>query len=362
MTGVLGKRFMRGLAVVLFCSLAPAHGAGIPDDVGKNLVQGYLSPAFAEFRVAANAMHDRLQGWCAKPDAAGADGARADFERLAVTWSRIEFVRFGPLIESGRYERISFWPDPRGMTQRQVSGLLRGEGEIPDGVALASHSVALQGLPALEYVLYDDDGLLASQSSVARNARACAYATAIAANLVNVSTELAQRWAAGGDYARKFAQPGPSNALYRNKEEVTSEAIKALSSGLQFARDVKVMPVLGDSMPAARPKRAPFWRSGLTAKTMSASVEGMQDFYKAAGFRYTPEETWMDASLQGELLQAHDTLSAMSGSMAEQLISEDGYRSWTLTTLLFKNAKSIMDEHIAPALGVRIGFNALDGD
>jgi predicted lipoprotein len=70
----------------------------------------------------------------------------------------------------------------------------------------------------------------------------------------------------------------------------------------------------------------------------------------------------MDSALKGELLQTHDTLSAMSGTITEQLASEDGYRAWILTTLLLKNAKSIMDEHIAPALGVRIGFNALDGD
>jgi predicted lipoprotein len=122
------------------------------------------------------------------------------------------------------------------------------------------------------------------------------------------------------------------------------------------------MPVLGSDMSAPKAKRAPFWRSGLTAATMAASVDGMLDFYRAAGLRFGPDEAWMDSGLNGELLQTHDTLAAMSGSITEQLASEDGYRAWTLTTLLLKNAKSIMDEHIAPALGVRIGFNALDGD
>ncbi|NGM87338.1 imelysin family protein [Parapusillimonas sp. SGNA-6] len=364
----LGKPLASGTLAVMLSWLPTANGAEIPADVGQRLVQGYISPAFEQFRQAAEATHRSLQTWCAEPDAAGADAVRADFERLATRWSRIEFIRFGPLIDAGRYERISFWPDPRGMTLRQVNGLLRSQKEIPDAAALAKHSVALQGLPALEYVLYDDDGLLAKQvkrateAQQATNARACSYAISIAGNLVNVSTELADAWSARGDYARQFAESGASNPLYRNKEEVAGEAIKALSSGLRFARDAKVMPVLGSSISAAKPKRAPFWRSGLTAQTLAVSVDGMLNFYKAAGLRFESDEMWMDAGLQGELVQAQKTLSSMSGSAEEQLASEDGYRAWTLTTLLLKNAKSITDEHIASALGVRIGFNALDGD
>jgi predicted lipoprotein len=353
------KPFACGVSAALLALSLPVHAAEIPDDVGEKLLQGYISPAFEHFQQAAGALHGSLSGWCAKPDAAGTERVQSDFVRLATAWSQIEFLRFGPLIASGRFERIYFWPDPRGMTLRQVSGLLRSQNEIPDGAALGSHSVALQGLPALEYVLYDDEGLLARQ---AKDARACSYAASIAANLVSVSTELTQQWRAGGDYAQKFARPGVSNPLYRSKQEVAGEGIKALSSGLQFARDVKVMPVLGSGMPAAKPKRAPFWRSGLTAKTMAASVDGMLRFYKAAGLHFASDEEWMDTSLQHELIQARDTLSSMSGSIAPRLKSKDGYRELTLTTLLLKNAKSITDEHVAPALGVRIGFNALDGD
>lgn len=358
-SGAPRKFIAWSLSAALLTLFPSVHAAEIPAAIGQNWVQGYIAPAFAHFRQSADALHASLPAWCDKPDAAGAEKVQADFERLVTAWSGIAFLRFGPLMESGRYERIYFWPDPRGMTLRQVSGLLRGQGEIPNGADLASHSVALQGLPALEYVLYDDDGLLAQQ---APNARACAYAVSIAANLLSVSTQLHQEWAADGDYAQKFAQPGAANMLYRNRQEVAGEGIKALSSGLQFVRDVEVQPVLGSGMSAAKPKRAPFWRSGLTAKTMAATVDGMLQFYSAAALRFAADEDWMEAGLRHELDQARDTLASMSGPIAPQLKSPDGYRRWTLTKLLFNNAKSITDEHIAPAIGVRIGFNALDGD
>ncbi|MFZ7192489.1 aminopeptidase, partial [Bordetella avium] len=36
--------------------------------------------------------------------------------------------------------------------------------------------------------------------------------------------------------------------------------------------------------------------------------------------------------------------------------------SLLLTAMIVKNAKDLVDQDIAPALGVTIGFNALDGD
>src|SRR3546814_4200550 len=108
------------------------------------------------------------------------------------TLFRSEFLRFGPLVAANRYERIYFWPDPRGITLRQVQGLLgQADGSMPDAAGLATQSVALQGLPALEYVLYGKAGLLAASEAQATDSgkanaenktRACAYATAVAGN------------------------------------------------------------------------------------------------------------------------------------------------------------------------------------
>src|SRR3546814_13939620 len=92
-----------------------------------------------------------------------------------------------------RYEHIYFWPDPRGITLRQVQGLLgQADGSMPDAAGLATQSVALQGLPALEYVLYGHAGLLAASAPQAphtrpanaeRNTRDCASTPAVAGNL-----------------------------------------------------------------------------------------------------------------------------------------------------------------------------------
>ncbi|MGB3289127.1 MAG: imelysin family protein [Burkholderiaceae bacterium] len=357
----------------MLCGASLAAAGQLPQGLGEKLARDYIAPAMSQFQRSAERLQSDLQAWCAEPTQAGASATQGDFAELVRAWSGIEFLRFGPLVAANRYERIYFWPDSRGVTLRQVQGLLGGEQAIPSAAGLATQSVALQGLPALEYVLYGKDGLLAPAQVEARTAgaaegidkgrmRACAYAVAIAGNLSIVGSELEKEWAPDGDYARQFAAPSPANALYRSRQEVAGEAIKALSTGLQFARDVKLMPMLGANMKAARHSKAPFWRSGLSTQAMAASVQGMLRFYIAGAYEYAEGEAWMDSSIRHELEQAQAGLRAMRSGPEDLLKSEEGYRGLTLAGLILKNVKGVVDEHMAPAFGVRIGFNALDGD
>ena len=357
------KRWMATAVLALASAVPGAAGAQAQSEpasgLGARLAQGYIAPAMREFHHAASHMREALQKACGEPQA-NFDDAAAAFRHLVAAWSGIEFLRFGPLVEANRFERIYFWPDPRGITTRQVQGLLAKQtSEMPDAQALSKHSVALQGLPALEYVLYRDKGLLTEKGGD-RDA-ACAYAAAVAGNLEHVGGELHQLWSADGEFARWFSTPGPDNPLYRNPQEVAAEVVKALSTGLQFQVDVKLAPSLGSDAENASPRKAPFWRSDLATPSLEAAARGMLAFYRAGGYRY-PGADWIDQNVQGELQRAADHLAGLKGDTEKLWTDEDGHRGLTLVKLLLNNAKDLIDQHVAPALGVRIGFNALDGD
>lgn len=70
----------------------------------------------------------------------------------------------------------------------------------------------------------------------------------------------------------------------------------------------------------------------------------------------------MAVSVRGELESAARTLQAVPVPLEQALAQEEGRRLLTLAALTLKNAKAIVDQDLAPALGVTIGFNALDGD
>ena len=339
--------------------------ATLPADLGERLARDYARPAVGKMADAAAALDGALGGWCAKPDAAGAARVGEAFTQLALAWSGVEILRFGPLVQANRFERLAFWPDTRGVMPRQVQQLIAAKDEalLAPG-ALAGRSVAVQGLPALEYVLYGDPSLLkqSTQSTAPTFAYACGYARAVAANVATISRDVAQAWSAQGDFGRQFAKPQPGNDLYRNPQEVAAEAMKALSTGLQFAHDVKILPVLGESPEAARPKRAAFWRSDLSTRLVAANLDGLKAFYQAGAYPLPAGDEWVDSSVRGELQAAAQALHAVPSPLDAALQAEEGRRLLLLASLTLKNAKDIVDQNLAPALGVTIGFNALDGD
>jgi len=346
-------------ATALIATVTTTQAGQLPADIGARLVTGYIAPATQRFADAGAQLASRLQGWCAQPDAAGQSAIAGDFANLAEAWSGIEFLRFGPLVAANRFERIFFWPDARGVMLRQVPALLKQPDVARNAELLAGRSVAVQGLPALEYVLYRDGGLLTAARSETVETE-CAYAHATAHNLAERARELADAWQ--GDYGALFAQPGAANPVYRSPREVANEAVKAISTSLQFARDVKLTPGLGDAADPARARRAPFWRSGLTTRSLHAQVHGLQAFYQAGGWRYSAGEAWIDDNLMQELARAQTLLADMSAPIAALLADADAYRQLQLSGLMLGNIKRIVDEDMAPAFGITIGFNALDGD
>ncbi|MGE8612848.1 MAG: imelysin family protein, partial [Achromobacter veterisilvae] len=105
-----------------------------------------------------------------------------------------------------------------------------------------------------------------------------------------------------------------------------------------------------------------FWRSKLSTRLLAANVDGLKAFYLAGAYPLPAGDAWMDASVRGELASAAQTLRAVPVPLEPALAEEEGRRLLTLASLTLKNAKAIVDQDLAPALGVMIGFNALDGD
>lgn len=335
--------------------------AAAQQGTGQRLVETYITPAMREFQRSATAMHDLLKQSCQGDTHLPSKDLVEAFRALTAAWSRIAFLRFGPLVADNRFERILFWPDPRGVMLRQISPLIQSQQPLDD---LHTHSVAVQGLPALEYVLYGKQGLLAAEAdadqSGAGKLGACQYAAAVAGNLEQVAHALWQAWKPDGDYAKDFGRPGEHNTYYRNAHEVLAETIKALSAGLRFETDVKLRTMLGAQQDKAKPKTLPFWRSGLALNTIAESAQGMADFHQAAGFEVEPD--WLRRSVDQEMRQSADVLLSHQGHVLDLNEDEDLYRELTLVVLKLNNARRIVDENLAPLLGVGMGFNALDGD
>ena len=142
------------LAAVLAFAPAPVRAV----ETGAVLaaaVDGFIRPGYGALRSEARLMAELTGELCETPSPGAIQAAHEGFGRLVEAWSRIEIIRFGPIVEDNRLERIHFFPDRRGLGLRQVQAVLaEKDATATTAVALADKSVALQGLTALEYLLY----------------------------------------------------------------------------------------------------------------------------------------------------------------------------------------------------------------
>ncbi len=330
------------------------------DEVGQQWVERSIAPGFQRLAQQSRDLQQHFEQGCVQADPAWLNQASSGFGGVVQAWSAVAFLRFGPLVENNRYERLSFWPDPRGVMLRQVSGVLAQYQKGKTDEPLGQMSVAIQGIPALEYVLYRDKGILNQTLAPDEREPLCRYAADLTKNIASVANELNDAWLLpDGEYARRFAQPGANNPVYRNNQEVLSEGVKALSTGLQFVRDIQLAPPLMGSETQVEIKRAPYWRSGLTGPAVAAALTGMRTFVLAADL-LPPDQKWIVDQIEAELGRAAGQAEDLS--VADEASESSLRQEWMLLGRIVDNAKDLTDADLASALGVNAGFNALDGD
>ena len=93
----------------------------------EGAVEGYIRPAYGEFAQAAETLHVRVNALCSAPSSDALNAARAGFGNAVLAWAGIELVRFGPIVDDNRLERVFYWPDRRSIGLKQVQGILAAE-------------------------------------------------------------------------------------------------------------------------------------------------------------------------------------------------------------------------------------------
>src|SRR3546814_19685235 len=109
-------------------------------------------------------------------------------------WMAVQHLRFGPSLLFLRVDRVEFWPDKRGTVGRHLAQLLSDHDPQPLAPRVFAHgSVAVQGFPALERLLYESDDVVWMTSF------GCAVPCAIGGHLERIGAGLLEDWPAGGE-------------------------------------------------------------------------------------------------------------------------------------------------------------------
>jgi predicted lipoprotein len=339
---------MRILGRLLLCLVAViwAAPARAGDDALTRLVERFIIPHYQALALTADAQEKAWSDFCGKPDLIGFKALQQAYLATADSWSQIEFLRYGPISEDFRAERLSYWPERKNATAKGLAALLEKKGVTDLAPELfVKNSVAAQGLPALERLLFDDNAETEMLNGTHRERR-CAVGQAIAWNVVTIAHEVRAAWS--NDVTEKIEDP-------EDAKQATSRIATDFLSAFATMRDDKLRPVLGKDVLTARPLLAERWRSRRSKRALTLNLETALDVSKIV--------------MEGKKGSTPSTINTAL-SFAEALPEDFGPAvtdtrqrpQFYLVLDALSAARDKAHDEIPPLLGVTVGFNSQDGD
>lgn len=348
--------------IVALLSLPALAQDPVPDPVMQRAVDGVIRPGIVGFWREASGLASSMELLCSTPSAAALDMAESQFREAALAYGRIELLRLGPLMEDNRAERLLFWPDRKGIALRQVQAILAEKDETAtDPVTLRGKSVAVQGLGALEYVLFGTgaDALAGTEGDFR-----CRFGSAVAQSIVTVAQDLSSSWYQPNGVARRLMLPEAGNADYRTPLEATEALVGLMANGFEAVRDTRINPFIAKDGGKANPKLALFWRSGLTVPMLAANVDALRDLFVVSGVGQStpPESVGLAGSIEFEFANADRALKLITLPLEEAVIDPRQAQALAYLAIVTGSLQSLIGEQLSAALALSVGFSSLDGD
>ena len=322
--------------------------------VGSDVV----APAYAELKSEADALDQAVETYCGAPTADQSSVEDAWREAM-LAWQRVQHIAVGPIETDNRRFRLQFFPDNNEAVERGVDQALAGTDPLTETV-IASRSVGIQGLPALEYLVFGIGDL----DNADEGPRRCELAEAITANVATIAGEVSDAWAEDGAFIDDFVN---ARGDFMERDDVLVAILEAMGAHAEFIGDRKLNP-------ARRAQSGPellleSHYAAHSAENISANIEGFEAMFESDAddvyrLRDYLERVHSADSITGQLddqLTAADThIAGFEGSLEDVFAGRATGDSEGLYEAVQEIADLIVDA--AVEAGVELGFNNQDGD
>ncbi|MDR2212803.1 MAG: imelysin family protein [Pseudomonadales bacterium] len=345
----------------LFLVSALSGGAALAQNsdwtaVNLAVTDTHVIPAYQRFAETGAALREAGAGFCARLDEAALNELREAFNNSFDGWQGAQHIQFGPITYFNWNYRIEFWPDDNGTGARQLSALIAAADPAAlEAESFARQSVGVQGFPALERLLFEDNALTQLQAEPYR----CQVVEAISANLGEIATGVYQEWR---DEFRATVASADERGFFESAEDATLDYLKSLVESIRRVQQQKLESVLGEDQSSARPRRAEAWRSDRSVQSLRGNVQALHELYSAGSpalktVLLSEDLPAIDAAFDQALAAA----AALPPSMNAALGTPEGYAALQNT----RDSLDALYEALEAALkktDLYLGFNSLDGD
>ncbi|MGF1700786.1 imelysin family protein [Photobacterium makurazakiensis] len=335
------KQRLRLVALAMVAAIM--SGCGSDADTTPEVIHQQHTVAAETFSEAANQLSSSVDRVCRNYSDETLLDAQQAWQRAMQYWMFLQGREKGSEDALALSWEVQFWPDKKNTTGRKLTQLL--DQDVNWTAALLSdQSVAVQGLGAAEWFLFEHSELL-------KQPKACELAIAVGQHIAQSADQLESAW-----QTNPWQQLTPQLALV--------EYLGALSNQLDYSMKKLTRPMGKPGYP--KPYQAESWRSGTSLINLKFNVEAMQQLYIAEG-------KGLDALLRSQgqfstadrIAQRFQTLLdswPTEPSIGEMLKTREGYRSLLKVSNSLEYIQIALQDEVAPELGIVVGFNATDGD
>lgn len=284
---------------------------------------------------------------------------RTHWQRSMALWKQVQPVHQGPIAAGNVAWQLQFWPDRKDLVGQRLRHLVSA---TADADAIARGGVAAQGLPALEYLLYDVQSPLVQPSSASAGSvmpDGCAALLAVSAHIQPVAARLAQDWTS-------------QRPLQGDTTAVAHRLLGDVLTALEVLHDRRLGAPLGMMGTPANAQLGESWRSDQAVVQMAETLRGVSAVLLGPDGRQGIRP-WLDGMGQAALGERLKALLDETRGLAQESpaglgaalthgAQGDAFRQLQRLYVRLDQLRELLSGHIAPALGVVRGFNSNDGD
>lgn len=363
------QKFLKILLPTLTTIAIPftAVGAEFSEDeyaeVNSALIQEHVLPRYATLVETTGQLAESARILCDDPGKSILARVQESFHSAMDAWMGVQHLRFDPIEYLSRKHRFYFWPEARAKVADSVREYLVNI-ESASPTDFAKTNVAVQGFLAAEQLLFGDYEIVGNQA----DSNTCKLLVMVTNNMKEMAANTMFDWQNNSSPFLEYVEnPGEQNPVFDSQKEVTLSFFQSMHGNLRLVSDVKLKPVVGKTIQAARPRMAESRLSGRALRNIVINLEAQQEVYSGVtgpglGQLVKSTNPKLDKLIRKAFRATLEHANSFNSTLEEAATNEELRPKAEKLELQVRALTQIVRQRLTKALGLSIGFNELDGD
>lgn len=351
------KYFPKLIALAISASTPLLASAGQWEGPLNGIVSNVINQGYESYAASSRTLQQRTDELCASPSTQSLSSAQEAFKENALDWQQVQWLNFGPVTYFMRYYAFEYWPDKKGVTQRQLRALTQSDPSVMDAPRFwTSASIAVRGLTAIESLLYHPD------FEPLTSANHCQLLERVTTHHLESATSVASQWKDGKAQDWVFDEEGTG---FDPEKVALEQFLQQWIEHMSAVKDAKLETPIGYNG-RENLKLAEFYRSDLSLQTIQKNLKSYREIYHAGSPSLYDIAKQSNSALATQFEQQLLENVKLSLQLPEDFFHNNRSKEnrIALATPLVKsisNSQSYLSS-LVTSLGFQIGFNSRDGD